>query len=151
MSINYVFLCGLGGLRVYSRISGDIIFELPCGNQPFHLLKTSLSRAYRLGDQVLVPTAQGEQITPLHIKSFTLVPADRSYRIPDRFVQVHISPSGKDIIVAAPYGFIFYIPDFADSRGLEDRIRAVNIAVWATQVEFDGKRIVIRSVSLNLY
>lgn len=155
-----VFLCDSHGLRVYSLSSGKIDLDLPrvssSGQTFYPLLTISLSRPYQVG-LGLHSLAQHKQNPSPHIESLRLVPVDPHYISylslnTSRFglTLVRVSPSGKDLVAATLSGMIFYIPDFADSRGLEDRIRVVDIKASVVQIEFDGKRIVVCSVSLNL-
>lgn len=155
INTDHVFLCGSKRLRVYSLSSGDIVFELqssiPSHKTPHSLSIASITQLYKMGDPIVPPMArQGQYSLPPRIESWCLMPGN-IYLKPSLVGPAHvrISPSGKDLVVATLLGWIFYIPDFADTKGLEDCTRAIYIPESVVQIEFDGKRIIFCSVSLN--
>jgi len=145
ISDDHVFLCLSAGLVVYSRQTGTAVFEVPSHN-PSNLVDRALSQALRLGKTLPRPIT-----TSPELESHPLVPAVSKEGTVDLlssgFTAVHVSPSGRDLVAVSKQGLLFYIPDFADSENLENRVHTITLGSSAVYMAYDGKRIAVCTVT----
>ncbi|KDQ20336.1 hypothetical protein BOTBODRAFT_27758 [Botryobasidium botryosum FD-172 SS1] len=143
ISNDHAFFCSAGGLFVYSRQTGTVVFEVP--SQGSSLFDGALSRVWELGFQSS-PDLSTRGSSIIILESHSLVPLPKEYvfrAMNTGFATVHVSPCGRDLVAVSRRGLMIYVRDFTEPRDPKCPAHALYLGSGVVYMAYDGSRIAV--------